>query len=97
MLTKEEKWGEMGFRTKINTLNAPNQLVLTMLPGPYMMASWEGVHGCGWKEVRDEKSWPCKSNKMGAEEVRGDVGAEWINEEREKDGCGGLNEELSEV
>ena len=91
MATVEEKWNETWFRTRINTLNAPEQPVLAMVPRPHTMAAEEGVHGCCRKEVGDEKRCPCERKEMGAEEVRNDEGAEWINEEGEEDGGGGLN------
>ena len=66
MSTKEEKWSEMGFRRRINTLNAPLQPVLMMVMSrrPHTMALGKGVHSCSGKEVGDEEGWPGKSKKM---------------------------------
>ena len=87
----------MGFRTRIYTLNAPKQLVLTMAVPRPTMAAGKGIYGGGGKEVGDEKSWPCERQEMGAKEFWSDERAERINEEGREDGCGGLNEELGEI
>ena len=47
MPPKEEKWDEMGFRTRINTLNALEQSILVMTMVLHTMALREGVHGRG--------------------------------------------------
>ena len=58
----------MGFRTRIYTLNAPEQLVLTMAVPRPTMAAGKGIHSRDGKEVGDEKSWPCLRQEIGAEE-----------------------------
>ena len=69
---------------------------MTMAPRS-PIAPGKGIHNCRRKEVEDEKSWPCERQEMGAEEFLSDEHAEWIDEEGEEYGCGGLNEELSEI
>ena len=79
-------------------MNAPEQPILTMAMAPWpTMATGKSIHGCCRKEVGDEKSWPCERQEMGAEEFWSGERAEWINEEGEEDGGGGLNEELGDI
>ena len=80
----------MGFRTRINALYASEQTVLTKAPGS-PMAPGKDVHSCCRKEVEDEKGWSCYRQEMGAEEFWSAEHAEWIDEEGEEDGWGGLN------
>ena len=56
----EEKSSEMGFRTRINALYAPEQPVLTMALQSQTMAPEKGIQDCRSKEIGDEKSWSCK-------------------------------------
>ena len=100
MSPEEEIWSEMGFRTRINnTLNVPEQPVLVMVTtrGSRLIATRKNVYSCWRKEVGNDKSWPSKSEEMDTEELNGDEGTEWINEEGDKEICSGLNEELSEM
>ena len=50
---EEEIWDEVGFRTRINTLDAPEQPVLGMVTSRWLhtMALRKSVHSCGGKEV----------------------------------------------
>ena len=61
------------------------------------MTTWMGVHSCCVEEIREDESRPCKSKEMDAEGVDGDQVIERFNEECEKDWCGCVDEELSEM
>ena len=99
MSTEVEVWNEVGFETGMNTKDTPEQLMLAMMEprGSLMMAARNGVHSCRREEGGNDKGWPSKSKKIDAEEVNGDKGADWINEEGKTDRCSGLNEEFSEM
>ena len=95
-----EEWSKMGVRTRISTRDEAKQPVLVMVTAirpPLMAARNKGVHGHCMKENRNDERRPCKSKEVDTEGISSEQSTEWIGEESEEDGCGGVDEELSEI